>query len=442
MRKMTAGLVLGLLAATAAGCRDEGLAIDTPDLPSALRSACEPETAVDARPVLAYGVDAELRILDARGGTRVAHRFESEAIILGAAAGRVLAGTADGARIALVEADGSLRWERAGEGGHALLADDGMAYLYGAGEGGTAIRLDGTSLALPGVPHAVAQAGGEVLVSRAPTAPEQFRPYGWWRPELSTPQPLSPAPSSWEQPLVGEGGAAVYLADAVPGRATVVIARPLGARTVSVEVGEAVVSLSGSGRFLLLQGGPAAELLWRVDSREATVEPVARPTVAGLRPFPSPDVLLADDGAVLSGLREDTRGWLYRAGAPATPVGHSVADVLAITVLHQRGGTALLWGNDSAFAPIEPWPATGAAPALRGASYQLARLDGSASVLLDAEEGRGGVALDGAGACAVTLTATAEGTVHARGLRLTRLRDGVVRELAALGGSLQAHWLE
>jgi hypothetical protein len=117
--------------------------------------------------------------------------------------------------------------------------------------------------------------------------------------------------------------------------------------------------------------------VWRVDVTAGTIAEVS-PAANGLHPFQYQDgPLLDDDGALLSELRGDYAGALYRStdeGGSWAAIGADYRQVLAIAA-EARGGTYVIAGTNGRYGGETEWPAPppGAAPTFDGAALQIVR---------------------------------------------------------------------
>jgi hypothetical protein len=385
-------VVLGLTAA----CNGRSIPADS-SMP-AIQAGCRFDAPVDAAKVVAAAaLEGQLFYVHADGSNRVAYTFAG---VAGASApstwshsilsrGRFVAGGAVSSsadfqswrqELVLLDLDSKVITKLSWDSAPAVvpyLNEQGMLALDLGGTGAQLIDSDGTARTLPNLtPIAEPTADGDLPVYGALGVGST--PYGWVRAGATT-MTLLRHPRAATAPDVSYlGGRLVYLGQ-VEGDIAVVSEGPNDARVIalpqSTGVDLAITDSVASGWVLV---GGYQQPLFRVNVQTAEVVQVGLDTPSGLRKFQGGvfGPALDQDGALLSALRDDYSGALYRStdGDHWSRIGGTVSNVLDIVGL-ERGGTYLISGTNARYAEEEWTPPTtaGNQPDLSGESLQVVR---------------------------------------------------------------------
>jgi hypothetical protein len=257
------------------------------------------------------------------------------------------------------------------------LGPDGLLAL-GRGDGGTTVwDPNHGERNVDGFWPIAAAAGGHVAVRSTLSSDGSPTIMGWLRAGSSQVEPVAYAelvPNSTVYTIddrlvyLGQRNGVPFVVSELPGDARVVALPPPA---------DAQLTLSHTARNGWLLVGTWQNPLYRVNVRTAEVTVLGIHTPEGLARFQGgfEGPTLADDGALLLGLRDPIAGGLYRSpdGAAWTRVGGTVANVLDI-IGYSHAGTYLITGTSSRYAS-ETWsdPTPTEKPDINGDSVQVAR---------------------------------------------------------------------
>jgi hypothetical protein len=396
MKRRLVGLLarlVGLLALS--GCAGQSLPAEMP-----LTAECRFDAPADPeRSVLAIVRGDELVAVRGDGSEKVLHRFaEASGVPRDRVNGAALVArhgwiaaqavwTQDSLNDfrreeVLLDPRGRLVWSAARRGGvvgaMALSERGDLATLADGDKDGLRVRADGTTEVLPGLlPAGEPGPDGSLLVR--PAGSQDLRDLGWARPGAEGVAPLARPLFKTATVPSWSGDRVVYLGD-VDGEPALVVEGAGEVKVVKVPAPAEdrdflQVRVNGKAALVGRFWDPAR--VWRVDVTAGTIAEVS-PAANGLHPFQYQDgPLLDDDGALLSELRGDYAGALYRStdeGGSWAAIGADYRQVLAIAA-EARGGTYVIAGTNGRYGGETEWPAPppGAAPTFDGAALQIVR---------------------------------------------------------------------